>query len=38
LLNEVQRQAAEIRALKKLISQMQVGLRKLQDRDELVAR
>jgi hypothetical protein len=38
LLNEVQKQAAEIRDLKKLVVEMQGGLMKLQAKDELVAR
>ena len=37
LLNEVQQQAAEIRDLKKLVVEMQAGLRKLQAKDELLA-
>ncbi len=38
LLNEVQKQAAEIRDLKKLVVEMQAGLMKLEAKDELVAR
>jgi hypothetical protein len=37
LLKEVQKQAAEIRDLKKLVVEMQAGLAKLQSKDELVA-
>jgi hypothetical protein len=37
LLNEVQKQAAEIRVLKKLVVEMQAGLLKLQTKDELIA-
>jgi hypothetical protein len=37
LLNEVQKQASEIRDLKKLVVEMQAGLIKLQAKDELLA-
>lgn len=37
LLNEVQRQAGEIRDLKKLVVEMRAGLMKLQAKDELLA-
>lgn len=37
LLNAVQQQSAEIRDLKKLVVEMQAGLRKLQAKDELLA-
>jgi len=37
LLNEVQKQAGEIRDLKKLVVNMQAGLMKLQAKDELLA-
>lgn len=37
LLNEVQKQAAEIRDLRKLVVEMRAGLLKLQAKDELVA-
>ena len=38
LLNEVQKQAAEIRDLKKLVVEMQAGLSQLQAKDDLLAR
>jgi hypothetical protein len=38
LLNEVQKQGAEIRDLKKLVIDMQAGLTNLQAKDKLVAR
>jgi hypothetical protein len=38
LLNEVQKQAAEISDLKKLVVEMQAGVLKLQAKDELIAR
>ena len=37
LLNEVQKQAVQIRDLKKLVVEMQAGLVKLQAKDQLVA-
>ena len=37
LLNEVQKQAAEIRDLKQLVVEMRAGLLKLQSKDELLA-
>jgi hypothetical protein len=37
LLNEVQKQAAEIRELKQLVVEMRAGLLKLQSKDELLA-